>query len=81
MTDVLCRKLGRDRRRCGMLHGEIDQKDRIRTIDSFRSGETRFLVATDVAARGIDVDNLTHVFNYDFPTKKETYVHRIGRKC
>lgn len=79
MTDVLCRKLGRDRIRCGMLHGEIDQKDRIRTIDSFRSGQTRFLVATDVAARGIDVDNLTHVFNYDFPTKKETYVHRIGR--
>jgi ATP-dependent RNA helicase DeaD len=79
MTDVLCRKLGRDGIRCGMIHGEIDQRDRIRTIDDFKSGKIRYLIATDVAARGIDVDNLTHVFNYDFPTGKETYVHRIGR--
>ncbi len=79
MTDVLCRKLSRDGIRSGMIHGEIEQRDRIKTIDGFKSGKIRFLIATDVAARGIDVDNLTHVINYDFPTGKETYVHRIGR--
>ncbi|MDD3241053.1 MAG: helicase-related protein, partial [Lachnospira sp.] len=79
MVDVLCRKLARDGIRCGMIHGDIEQRDRIRTIDRFKSGAFRYLIATDVAARGIDVDDLTHVFNYDFPTGRETYVHRIGR--
>ncbi len=79
MVDVLCRKLGKDCIKCGMIHGEIEQRDRIRTIEGFKEGRVRYLIATDVAARGIDVDNLTHVFNYDFPTGKETYVHRIGR--
>lgn len=79
MADVLCRKLGRDGVRCGVLHGAIDQQDRLRTIDGFRLGRFRYLIATDVAARGIDFPNLSLVFNYDFPTGKETYVHRIGR--
>ena len=79
MVNVLCRRLGKDNVRCGMIHGEIDQQDRLRTIEGFRQGRFHFLIATDVAARGIDFDNLTHVFNYDFPTGRESYVHRIGR--
>lgn len=79
MVDVLGRKLKRDGIRCGMIHGEIDQQNRLRTIEGFKEGRFRFLIATDVAARGVDVQNLTHVFNYDFPTGRETYVHRIGR--
>lgn len=79
MVDVLCRKLRKEGVRCGMIHGEIEQQDRIRTIEQFREGRFRYLIATDVVARGIDFDHLTHVFNYDFPTGKETYVHRIGR--
>jgi len=79
MVNVLCRMLGRDGVRCGMIHGEIDQQDRLKTIEGFRLGKFRYLIATDVAARGIDFDNLTHVFNYDFPTGRETYIHRIGR--
>lgn len=79
MVDVLGRKMKKEGIRCGMLHGEIDQQTRLRTIDGFKENRFRFLIATDVAARGVDVQNLSHVFNYDFPTGRETYVHRIGR--
>lgn len=79
MVNVLCRKLRKDGVKCGMIHGDIEQQDRIRTVESFREGRFRYLIATDVVARGIDFDNLSHVFNYDFPTGRETYVHRIGR--
>lgn len=79
MVDVLFQKMKRDRIRCGILHGDMEQRDRIHTIEDFRLGKIRYLIATDVAARGIDIDSLTHVFNYDFPTGRETYVHRIGR--
>lgn len=79
MVNVLCRRLRKDGVKCGMIHGEIEQRDRIRTIEDFREGRFRYLIATDVAARGIDFDNLTHVFNYDFPTGREAYVHRVGR--
>lgn len=79
MVNVLCRKLRKDGVKCGMIHGDIDQQDRIRTVEGFRDGRFRYLIATDVVARGIDFDNLSHVFNYDFPTGRETYVHRIGR--
>lgn len=79
MVNVLCRKLRKDGVKCGMIHGEIDQQDRIRTVEGFRQGRFRYLIATDVVARGIDFDRLSHVFNYDFPTGRETYVHRIGR--
>lgn len=79
MVNVLCRKLRKDGVKCGMIHGDIDQQDRIRTVEGFREGRFRYLIATDVVARGIDFDNLSHVFNYDFPTGRETYVHRIGR--
>lgn len=79
MVNVLFQKLRRDRIFCGMLHGEMEQKDRLKTIDAFQRGAFRYLIATDVAARGIDFANITHVMNYDFPTGKEAYVHRIGR--
>jgi ATP-dependent RNA helicase DeaD len=79
MVNVLYRKLMQARIQCGMLHGLIDQQQRLKTIDEFREGRYRYLIATDVAARGVDFDNITHVINYDFPTSKEAYVHRIGR--
>ncbi|SFC49168.1 ATP-dependent RNA helicase DbpA [Alkalibacterium subtropicum] len=61
------------------LHGGMDQDDRLAVMDDFRSGKLRYLVATDVAARGIDIDNVTHVINYDVPFEKESYTHRTGR--
>lgn len=79
MVNVLYQKLKRDNIRCGMIHGELEQRERLRTIEQFRTGQIHFLIATDVASRGIDFENLTHVLNYDFPTGKETYVHRAGR--
>lgn len=79
MVNVLCRRLRKDGVKCGMLHGEIEQQDRLRTIENFREGRFRYLIATDVAARGIDFQNLSHVLQYDFPTGREAYVHRAGR--
>lgn len=61
------------------LHGGMEQKDRLDTMKSFKRGEFSFLVATDVAARGIDIEDITHVINYDLPLELESYVHRIGR--
>jgi superfamily II DNA/RNA helicase len=61
------------------IHGNKSQNHRERTLAAFRSGEIRTLVATDIAARGIDVDGISHVFNFDLPNVPETYVHRIGR--
>jgi ATP-dependent RNA helicase RhlE len=61
------------------IHGNKSQGARTRALEGFRNGEVRVLVATDIAARGIDVDGVTHVINYDIPNVAETYVHRIGR--
>jgi ATP-dependent RNA helicase RhlE len=61
------------------IHGNKAQNQRERALEAFRSGRSRVLVATDVAARGIDVDGVTHVFNFDLPNEPEAYVHRIGR--
>lgn len=61
------------------LHGNKTQATRNRTLNNFRTNRTKVVVATDVAARGIDVDNISHVVNYDLPMEPETYVHRIGR--
>lgn len=79
MVNVLYRKLSRTKIKCGMLHGLMDQSERLKIIEEFRQGKYRYLVATDLAARGVDFDGITHVINYDFPTSKEAYVHRIGR--
>ncbi|MDD9933079.1 MAG: DEAD/DEAH box helicase [Myxococcales bacterium] len=61
------------------IHGNKSQGARVRALDAFRAGELRVLVATDLAARGIDVDGVTHIINYDLPNVPETYVHRVGR--
>jgi ATP-dependent RNA helicase RhlE len=61
------------------IHGNKSQNARQRALDGFKSGQTRVLVATDIAARGIDVDGITHVINFEIPNEPETYVHRIGR--
>ncbi|MEO6096462.1 MAG: DEAD/DEAH box helicase [Fibrobacteria bacterium] len=61
------------------IHGNKSQNARVRSLSNFKEGSTRVLVATDLAARGIDVDEITHVVNYDLPHEPETYVHRIGR--
>jgi len=64
---------------CNKIHGGMLQSDRFLVMNQFKRGEYRYLVATDVAARGIDIENITHVINYDLPVVKESYVHRIGR--
>src|SRR5690606_4779140 len=60
-------------------HGNKSQNARQRALEGFRRGQTRVLVASDIAARGLDIDDVTHVVNYDIPNEPETYVHRIGR--
>ena len=64
---------------CGKIHGGMEQDDRIAVMNDFKRGAFRYLIATDVAARGIDIDNITHVINYDLPLENESYVHRTGR--
>ena len=63
----------------GALHGDMDQTSRMATLDKFRSGEITFLAASDVAARGLDIPDVSHVFNFDVPWVGDDYVHRIGR--
>ena len=63
----------------GALHGDMDQSARLKTLTAFRNNEITYLIASDVAARGLDIPEVSHVFNYDVPTHAEDYVHRIGR--
>ncbi len=63
----------------GALHGDMDQKARMETLDKFRSGELKLLAASDVAARGLDIPDVSHIFNFDLPWQPDDYVHRIGR--
>ena len=79
MTDRLTGLLRMRGISCEAIHGDIQQSVREKTLGKFRRGELRVLVATDVAARGIDVDDVDAVFNYDVPDENEYYVHRIGR--
>jgi superfamily II DNA/RNA helicase len=78
-VDSLARDLAKAGHSAAALHGDMDQRARNRTLDRLRSGGLRLLVATDVAARGIDVRDITHVINFDLPRSAEDYVHRIGR--
>ncbi|MFF2092292.1 DEAD/DEAH box helicase [Paenibacillus sp. NPDC058174] len=64
---------------CDRIHGGMEQEERFEVMNAFRRGQFRYLIATDVAARGIDITNITHVINYDIPLDKESYVHRTGR--
>ena len=78
-TRRLAEKLRDYRIRCAFLSGEVGQKKRISTLEDFRAGKNKVLVATDVAGRGIHVDGISHVVNYHLPLDPEDYVHRIGR--
>jgi superfamily II DNA/RNA helicase len=75
----LWRSLDRHGYSCGALHGDMDQRSRTTMLNNFRDGEIKLLVASDVAARGLDIPNVSHVFNFDVPINAEDYVHRIGR--
>ena len=79
MVDMLHERLDRNGIDSSALHGDMPQNKREKILDRFREGERDVLVATDVAARGLDVDGITHVVNYDLPDETESYVHRIGR--
>jgi len=76
---ILHRSLRRHGFNVGALHGDMEQRERMATLDAFRSGEIAFLAASDVAARGLDIPEVSHIFNYDVPIQPEDYVHRIGR--
>jgi superfamily II DNA/RNA helicase len=76
---TLYRSLHRHGFNVGALHGDMDQHQRTATLDAFRSGQIAFLAASDVAARGLDIPDVSHIFNYDVPIHPEDYVHRIGR--
>ncbi len=78
-ADVLADKLAESGHDAAALHGDMRQQARTKTINKMRQGKIRILVATDVAARGIDVQSITHVINFDLPMNAEDYVHRIGR--
>ena len=79
MAEKLEWKLKHNGFNAGQISGDVHQKARIRVLDNFKSGNLDILIATDVASRGLHVDNITHVINYDLPQDPEDYVHRIGR--
>ena len=79
MTDRLAGLLEMRGISCEAIHGDITQSLRERTLKKFREGKIRVLAATDVAARGLDIDDVDAVFNYDVPDENEYYIHRIGR--
>jgi ATP-dependent RNA helicase RhlE len=78
-VDIVSKSLKKYGYDAAPIHGDLDQSQRTRTLDGFRDGSLRFLVASDVAARGLDVPSVSHVFNFDVPSHAEDYVHRIGR--
>jgi superfamily II DNA/RNA helicase len=78
-VDILYKSMKRHGLNAGQLHGDMDQGTRTATLESFKRGEITILCCSDVAARGIDIDDLSHVFNFDVPIHAEDYVHRIGR--
>lgn len=78
-VDTIYKELEKANYSCERLHGGLLQEDRFAVMDGFKAGNFRYLIATDVAARGIDIDNVTLVINFDVPLEKESYVHRTGR--
>ncbi len=78
-VDIVAKSLKKHGHDAEAIHGDLDQSYRTRTLEGFRDGNIRFLVASDVAARGLDIPNVSHVFNFDVPSHSEDYVHRIGR--
>ena len=78
-VDIVAKSLKKYGYDAAPIHGDLDQSQRTRTLDAFRAGELKILVASDVAARGLDVPSVSHVFNFDVPGHPEDYIHRIGR--
>ncbi|MCA3719584.1 DEAD/DEAH box helicase, partial [Phenylobacterium sp.] len=78
-VDILAKSLRTHGFDAAAIHGDLDQQTRMRTLDAFRSGDLKLLCASDVAARGLDIPDVSHVFNYDVPHHADDYVHRIGR--
>ena len=78
-VDTLTKDLNREGFKVGCIHGDKRSRERIRVLDSFKQDKINILIATDVAARGLDIPDVTHVINYDVPQTYDTYVHRIGR--
>ena len=78
-VDIVAKSLKKHGYNASPIHGDLEQSQRMKTLDGFRDGTVRFLVASDVAARGLDIPNVSHVFNFDVPSHAEDYVHRIGR--
>lgn len=78
-VDIVARSLQRHGFSAAAIHGDLDQSQRMATLNDFKGGDLAFLVASDVAARGLDIPNVSHVFNYDVPHNADDYVHRIGR--
>ncbi|MCH2095813.1 MAG: DEAD/DEAH box helicase, partial [Rhodobacteraceae bacterium] len=78
-VDICAKSLKKYGYNAAPIHGDLDQSQRMKTLDAFRDGTLRILVASDVAARGLDVPSVSHVFNFDVPSHAEDYVHRIGR--
>lgn len=79
IVDVVSKNLTRHKINAQCIHGGLPQNKRTRVIEAFHEGKDMILVATDVAARGLDIKNVTHIFNYDIPNVAEDYVHRVGR--
>ena len=78
-VDICSKSLNKYGYQAAPIHGDLDQTKRTKTLESFRDGDLRILVASDVAARGLDIPSVSHVFNFDLPIQAEDYVHRIGR--
>ena len=78
-VDIVAKSLQKYGINARPIHGDLPQSFRMETLDKFREGETKFLIASDVAARGLDIPNVSHVFNFDVPIHADDYVHRIGR--
>jgi ATP-dependent RNA helicase RhlE len=78
-ADKIARNLKKKHINAAAIHGDKAQNQRVKVLEGFKAGKTRVLVATDIAARGIDIEKLSYVINYDIPNESETYVHRIGR--
>ncbi|MBK4216438.1 DEAD/DEAH box helicase [Paracoccus caeni] len=78
-VDIVAKSLQKHGYDAAAIHGDLDQSHRTRTLDRFRDGQLKLLIASDVAARGLDIPAVSHVFNFDLPSHAEDYVHRIGR--
>jgi len=78
-ADVLVEELKKDGLKCGIIHGDKTKANRLKTLTQFKEGKIRVLVATDIASRGLDIEHLPYVINYELPSIPEDYVHRVGR--